>query len=182
MNQLINDLIIKAQKGDEFAFKKLTLSIENDLYRVAKTRLNCDDDIKDAIQNTMLITYKNINKIKNLDYFKTWMLKVLINECNKIYNSNKKNSELYSKVITDINFNTIDNSIQNIQDKINFDSLIQNLNYNERIVITLYYNSQFSCKQISEILKININTVKSRLTRGKNKLKKYFEEVDFYGA
>lgn len=178
----MNDLIKRAQEGDELAFKNLTLSIENDLYRVAKTRLNCDEDIKDSIQNTMFITYKNMKKIRNLEYFKTWMIHVLINECNKIYNSNKKNNNLYNKVIDNINFYKIDNSIQNVQDKINFDSLIQSLNYNEKIVITLYYNSQFSCKQISEILKININTVKSRLTRGKNKLKKCFEEVDFYGT
>lgn len=181
MNDL-NDLIKKVQLGDEIAFKQLTLLIENDLYRVAKTRLNNDDDIKDAIPNTMMITYKNAKRIRNIEYFKTWMIHVLINECNKIYNSNKKNSELYNKVITDIDFNTFDNSIQDIQDKMNFDSLIKKLNYDEKIVITLYYNSQFSCKQISEILKINVNTVKSRLTRGKNKLKKYYEEVNYNGA
>ena len=181
MNDL-NDLIKKVQLGDEIAFKQLTLLIENDLYRVAKMRLNNDDDIKDAIQNTMLITYKNAKRIRNIEYFKTWMIHVLINECNKIYNSNKKNSELYNKVITDIDFNTFDNSIQDAQDQMNFDSLIKKLNYDEKIVITLYYNSQFSCKQISEILKINVNTVKSRLTRGKNKLKKYYEEVNYNGA
>lgn len=178
----MNDLIKKVQLGDELAFKQLTLTIENDLYRVAKTRLNSDDDIKDAIQNTMIITYKNAKKIRNIDCFKTWMVHVLINECNKIYNSNKRNSELYNKVITDIDFNKFDNSIQDIQDKMSFDSLIKKLNYDEKIVFTLYYNSQFSSKQISEILKISVNTVKSRLTRGKNKLKKYYEEVNFYGA
>ena len=178
----MNDLVKKIQSGDELAFKQLTLAIENDLYRVAKTRLNSDDDINDAIQNTMIITYKNAKKIKNIDYFKTWMIHVLINECNKIYNSNKRNRELYNKVITDVDFNTFDSSIQDIQDKMNFDLLIEKLNYGEKIVITLYYNSQFSCKQISKILKINVNTVKSRLTRAKNKLKKYYEEVNFNGA
>lgn len=178
----LNHLIKQIQLGDEFAFKELTLLIENDLYRIAKTRLYSDDDIMDAIQNTMLITFKNSKKIKNIDSFKTWMIHVLINECNKIYNFNKKSTELYNKVIIDTNFDTFDNSIQNVQDTINFDSLINKLNYDEKIVITLYYNSQFSCKQISEILKINVNTVKSRLTRGKNKLKKYYEEVNYNGA
>ena len=82
----MEELIKKIQAGDEMAFKKLVQNIENDLYRLAKTRLNDNDDIKDAIQNTMLITYKNARKIKNYDEFKTWMLRVLINECNKIYN------------------------------------------------------------------------------------------------
>ena len=112
-----------------------------------------DDDIKDAIQNTMIIIYEKAKKIRNTEYFKSWMIHVLINECNKIYNSNKKNSELYNKVITDVDFNTFDNSIQEVQDKLSFDSLIEKLNYDEKIVITLYYNSQFSCRQISKILK-----------------------------
>ncbi len=175
----LNHLIKQIQLGDESAFKELTLLIENDLYRIAKTRLYSDDDIMDAIQNTMLITFKNSKKIKNIDSFKTWMIHVLINECNKIYNFNKKSTELYNKVIIDTNFDTFDNSIQNVQDTINFDSLINKLNYDEKIVITLYYNSQFSCKQISKILNTNINTIKSRLTRGKNKLKEYCKEVNY---
>ena len=55
----LNHLIKQIQLGDESAFKELTLLIENDLYRIAKTRLYSDDDIMDAIQNTMLITFKN---------------------------------------------------------------------------------------------------------------------------
>ena len=51
----MEDIIKRVQEGDEIAFKQLTQSIENDLYRVAKTRLSDDDDIKDAIQNTMII-------------------------------------------------------------------------------------------------------------------------------
>lgn len=172
----MNVIIKKIQKGDEDAFKKLTQSIENDLYRVAKTRLNSDDDIKDAIQNTMIITYEKAKKIRNIKYFKTWIIRVLINECSKIYNSNKRNQEIYSKVVTNYNYNSYEDSIQSVQNKMNFDSLIEKLNYEEKIVITLYYGSQFSCREISKILNTNVNTIKSRLTRGKNKLKNLYKE------
>lgn len=170
----MNVIIKKIQKGDEDAFKKLTQSIENDLYRVAKTRLNSDDDIKDAIQNTMIIIYEKAKKIRNIKYFKTWIIRVLINECSKIYNSNKRNQEIYSKAVT--NYNLYEDSIQTVQNKMNFDSLIEKLNYEEKIVITLYYGSQFSCREISKILNTNVNTIKSRLTRGKNKLKNLYKE------
>lgn len=173
----MEDIIKKIQDGNELAFKKLTQSIENDLYRVAKTRLVDDDDIKDAVQNTMIITYKNSKKIKDTKCFKTWMIHVLINECNKIYNKNKKNNDIFNKVIIDSGFEYYEDPIQEVNDKMNFDSLISRLNYDERIVLTLYFNSGFSYSQISEILKINVNTIKSRLTRGVNKLKKYYEEV-----
>ena len=54
----MESLIERVQKGDEMAFKQLTQKVENDLYRVAKTRLRDDDDIKDAIQNTMILMPK----------------------------------------------------------------------------------------------------------------------------
>lgn len=176
----MDDLIQKIQSGDELAFKQLSQSIQGYLYNTARTRLNDDDDINDAIQNTMIITYQNAKKIKNVQYFKTWMIRVLINECNKIYNSNKKNNELINKVVTDNDFNFFDNSIHNVQSKINFDFLIDKLNYDEKIVIILYYNSQFSCSEIAKILNTSVNTVKSRLRRSKEKLKKFYEEGYLY--
>ena len=54
---LVRDLIKKVQSGDELAFKQLTATIENDLYKIARTRLNNYEDIKDAVQNTMIIIY-----------------------------------------------------------------------------------------------------------------------------
>ena len=176
----MESIIKKVQEGDENAFKQLCISFENDLYRVAKARLKDDDDIKDAIQNTMLITFQNSKKIKNIECFKTWIIHVLINECNKIYNLYKKQNELFRKVTISTNFNSFDNSIQDIQDKMSFDFIIDKLNYDEKLVITLYYNSQFSCTQIAKILNSNVNTVKSRLKRGKEKIKKFYEEDDVY--
>lgn len=173
----MEELIKKVQEGNEIAFKQLTQSIENDLYRVAKTRLADDDDIKDAIQNTMIITYKNARKIKDTNCFKTWMIHVLINECNKIYNKNKKNNDIFNKVVIESGFEHYEDPIQDVNNKMNFDSLIAKLNYDERIVLTLYYNSGLSYAQISKILKKNVNTIKSRITRSVSKLKKYYEEV-----
>lgn len=176
----MEEIIKRIQAGDELAFKQLVQNIEKDLYRIAKTRLVDDDDIKDAIQNTMLITYKNTKKIKNGECFKTWMFRVLINECNKIYNKNKKNNAIFDKLIYDSGFKHYEEPIEDVNDKMNFESLIAKLNYDERIVLTLYYNSNLSYSQISKILKTNINTIKSRITRAVKKLKENYEEVKNY--
>lgn len=57
-------LIEKAKKGDKESFTKLMLLVEKELYHVAKARLKSDDDIYDAIQETAIIAYKNIRKLK----------------------------------------------------------------------------------------------------------------------
>lgn len=174
----MKDIIEKVQRGDEEAFRELTQLIGNDLYRVARTRLKDIDDINDAIQNTMIYTYRHIKKIKNIESFKSWMLHILINECNKIYNKNKRNNNLFSKLAVNSEKRLYDNSIQVVQDKMNFEALIEKLNYEEKLVITLHYNSQLSCSQIAKILNMSTNTIKSRLTRGVKKLKKFYEEVN----
>ena len=104
------------------------------------------------------------------------MIHVLINECNKIYNLNKKHTFIWNKLSKNTDINSFDSSIQNVNDKINFESLIKKLNYKDQLIITLYYNSNYSCEQISKILKINRNTVKSKLLRARQKLKNIYEE------
>lgn len=176
----MKELIERLKSGDEIAFKELTQLIGNDLYRVARTRLKDDDDINDAIQNTMMYTYRNVKRIKNTESFKSWMLRILINECNKIYNSNKKKNNIFNKLVGNSEINSYDNSIQIVQDKMNFEALIDSLSYEEKLVITLHYNSQLSCSQIAKILNSSTNTIKSRITRGVKKLKRLYEEVNLY--
>ena len=59
----MDDLINKAKNGDKTAFTYLIQDIQNDLYRIAKTRLSDDNDISDAIQETMINAYRNIKKL-----------------------------------------------------------------------------------------------------------------------
>ena len=94
----MEELIIRSKNGDEKAFTKLILSIKNDLYRIGKTRLNDDNDINDAIQETMINAYKHLKKLKDNSNFKSWVIRILINECNKIYKKKSKKIRLFDKV------------------------------------------------------------------------------------
>lgn len=173
----LKDLIEKAKSGNELAFKQLIESIIKDLYRIAYARLDDEDDINDAIQNTMIITYKNIKKQKNIEFFKTYTIRVLINECNKIYNSNKLHIFIKNKVSKN-QASYLKDSIESANDRLNFENMIKKLDYKEQLIITLFYNSNYSCKQIAKILKMNENTVKSKILRARKKIKDIYEEVD----
>lgn len=59
----MEELILSAQNGNEEAFTKLILSINDDLYKIAKTRISNEDGIADAVQETMIETYKSIKKL-----------------------------------------------------------------------------------------------------------------------
>lgn len=169
----MEELIKKAQKGDKVAYTELIHLIQNDLYRVARTRLNDENDICDAIQETIIKTYKKICKLKDNSKFKGWIIKILINECNFIYKKKKRQENIYEKVKNiDIDY---DKQFYDTESKIDFDLLISKLDYEERLIVTLYYNSELSCNEISSILNMNVNTVKSKLLRAKKKIINYIQ-------
>ena len=85
----MNELVEKAKLGDKKSFTDLMILIKQDLYKLSKIKLSNNDDIADAIQNTMLIAFVSIKSLKNNEYFKTWIIRILINECNKIYRQKK---------------------------------------------------------------------------------------------
>lgn len=59
----MEELILSTQNVNEEAFTKLILSINDDLYKIAKTRISNEDDIADAVQETMIETYKSIKNL-----------------------------------------------------------------------------------------------------------------------
>ena len=63
---------------------------------------------------------------------------------------------------------------ENNDEKLNFQDLIKHLNSEEQLILTLYYYSRYTTKEISRIIKIKENTVKSKISRAKEKIyKKY---------
>ena len=66
----MDELVKRAQQGNKEAFTELILLLKADLYKIAKTRIKNDEDIYDAIQETMIIAFKSIKKLKKIESFK----------------------------------------------------------------------------------------------------------------
>lgn len=101
------------------AFTSLIQTIQYDLYRIAQARLNDDYDINDAIQNTMINAYKHLKKLKDNTMFKSWVIKILINECIK-YMHPKRKIELFNKLENNSINNVEENPFNKINSKIDF--------------------------------------------------------------
>ena len=169
----MEELIEKAKKGDRDAFTKLIMDVENDLYKIAKTRITNEADIEDAIQETMIESYKSIKKLREPKKFKKWLITILINKCNRIYR--KKSRKDISIDDYDVDKFLITYTPREIENDLNFYSLLKQLKYEERIVIILYYMEQYSVKDIKEILHMNENTIRTNLYRARQKIKNNYE-------
>lgn len=170
----MEELVEKAKSNDEKAFDEIIALTKKEMYLIAKARLKNDEDIADVIQETILSCYKNIKKLKNNSYFKTWIIKILINECNKIYRKKGKN---------DISFEDkeVENYIKSNEEEIpEFDILINKLNDDEKLILTLYYYSGYTTKEISKIIKKNEGTIRSKISRAKDKLRSQYMKGECY--
>lgn len=173
----MEELIQRSLDGNQEAYIELIENIKVEMYKVASSQLRNDDDVNDAIQETIINSYTNLHTLKNPSYFKTWIIRILINECNHVYRKRKRQLGLFDKLSHSVDTSiSTEEEIHAKENDIDFDLLIQCLNYDERLILTLYYKNNYTPTEISDILGVNINTVKSRLLRAKQKLQKLFDE------
>ncbi len=146
------------------------LEAESTLYRVSKSILIHDQDCEDAVQGAILKAYNKLATLKEEEYFKTWLIRILINEC---YSLKRKE---YPKVSYEEYF-----EFAKADDKEDYSELylaIQKLPERIRITIVLYYVEGYSVEEIKQILKIPAGTVKSRLAKGRKLLKVKLEHME----
>ena len=144
-------------------FTNLILDSEQTLFRVAMSMLRNEKDCEDAVQTAVLTAYEKLGTLKQEQYFKTWLVRILINVCNKQLRSAAKTTELHD---TDISSDSAKASTE-------IRMAIESLPVNIRQVVVLYYIEQFAIKEIKQILKIPEGTVKSRLSKGRELMKNY---------
>ncbi len=176
---MLGELIKKAQKGDNDSFTELIKLFQQDLYKIAIAKLSNDSDAADVVQETIISAYKSIHKLRNCSYFKTWLLKILINKCNTIY---KKRSKIQNISFDADEYDKYTYTEDISESNIEFYSMINILNNEERLIVILYYLEKYSTKEISKILKINHSTVRSKLLRAKQKISKNIKEENKNGG
>ncbi|WP_331721826.1 RNA polymerase sigma factor [Alkalithermobacter thermoalcaliphilus] len=132
---------------------------------------------KDAVQETFIRIYKNMDSLDETKSFKTYLYTILLNECRRILDKNNKAFKVDSLFLEN-EYSLSSNDIYSFEEYEFLYKAIQNLEDINKIPIILKYLNDFSEKEISSILTININTVKSRLFKGRQKLKKMIEEFE----
>lgn len=160
----MNVLIKKAKNGDPDAFVELIEQNKSAMYKTAVAILHNDADVADAMQEAVLSCWKNIGKLRQEKYFKTWLTRILINSCKEIIrkNSNTIYVESYDNIDTGTDTSLSDRCV-----KESFDGLSKNY----KLILTLYYTQGLTIKEIAKLLGMNENTVKTRLSRGREEFK-----------
>lgn len=163
----MENLIEEAKRGNADAFTELINLQMQSMYKAGRALLDNDEDVADAISETVLTCWEKIRQLRHAKYFRTWITRILINKCNDILR--KRVNLFYGEEIPEIPSH--DTRFENVEWK----EALHSLHKRYRLVIILYYVEGFKTSEISEILDIPKSTVRSRLARGREMLANEFD-------
>ncbi|WP_371860450.1 sigma-70 family RNA polymerase sigma factor [Paenibacillus lautus] len=149
-----------AKKGNHEAFIKLIKPLELQMYNIAKAILRQDEDCADAMQESILKAYKSLPSLRHAPFFKTWLFRILINECNMILR--KK-----SHVVPLLNLDQAEHVTPSLDVNIDLRDAVYRLEEVSRTIIILHYFRDLPLRQIAEMLDLNEGAVKTRLHRAR---------------
>lgn len=177
-------LIKQVQTGNQNAFDEVFNVYYGKAYAIAYRILNCDADAKDAAQEAMLEVYKSIHTLKEPSYFYAWLIRIVVSKCNRITRKNKsilmdpqtiQSVQAYEEkrpymIPQHQTENQIEHEI--------LIGLIYSLKPQMAEVLDLMYIQQMKLHEIAEYMNIPMNTVKTRVVRGRNLLKEQIKQYE----
>ena len=138
------------------------------MYVVAYSILKNQTDAEDVVQEALLTSYERLHTLQDEEKFKPWLMRILVNQA-KMYI--RKNSRIvYIGNEEEIDQVTPKNNYEEIWD------VVLSLNSKLSLVVILYYSQGYSVKEISKIAGIPAGTVKSRLSKARELLRKELVE------
>jgi RNA polymerase sigma factor (sigma-70 family) len=159
-------LIKQAKRGNKESLLELVMAQDRDYYKLAYVYMKNSEDSMDAMQDMIVILYENISKLRKESPFYSWSKTILVNLCKKKL---KEKGNIIS--LDHIEEEFIDGIYDNSEDSLLLENYLYKLSEEHREIIKLKYYLDLEYESISEILKIPLGTVKSRLSIGMKKLK-----------
>ena len=172
----MEELLQKAQRGDEKAFLELFEMYENQMYRVAFLHVKNEADALDVMQEVAYRMFKNIGTVKNVKFFKTWLTRITMNCAVDHIRKNSKVVQIGTEYLENVE-EISDSYEREVLLGASLEELMEVLDCEEKNVILLKYYYEYSFREMSEILKRPQGTVKSVLYRALKKLKEKAKEV-----
>ncbi len=173
-------LIQRVLDGDDIAFSALVKKHQKPVHALAWRKTGDFHVAEEITQDTFLKAYQNLSTLKEPQKFAGWLYVIAANYC-KMWMRKKRlstqsledttSAELekatYSGYVIAENERTTAEAQREVVKK-----LLAKLQESDRIVITLYYLGGMTYEEISEFLGVSVSTIKSRLYRARQRLKK----------
>lgn len=178
-------LLSGLQAADERAYEQLIERFQTPIYNLAYRLLNDQADASDVLQEVFLKIFRNVGSFRGDSSLRTWVYRIAVNESHNrrrwLYRhrrgetgieDNFEDSELREKPLMDSGETPFDFTM-NREAQILLEEGLAAINPVFRAVLVLREMEDMSYEEIAEILEVSIGTVKSRIVRGREALRRY---------
>ncbi|MDE6501748.1 MAG: sigma-70 family RNA polymerase sigma factor [Ruminococcus sp.] len=152
-----------AKKGSTEAFSRLYETVYKDLYHIALYSLRNPHDASDVVSDTVLDAYCSIDKLRQPEKFRSWIMKILSAKI-------KRKQKEYFNTTEELNedFPEINNFDY---DSVELKEALNKLDSESRLMLSMSVLGGYTSDEISEICDVKSGTVRSKLSRIKEKLR-----------
>ena len=157
---------MKASEKEALVHECLIKNYEK-YYRMAYSYVFCEQDAMDIVQEGAYRAILKSDLLKQPEYVDTWICKIVINEALRFLKKNKL-------AFVDMESLPEQGKEDHVED-IDLQRALDKLDEQERAIVVLRYFEEEKLENIGKTMNLNVNTVKSRLYRAMDKLKKYME-------
>jgi RNA polymerase sigma-70 factor (TIGR02954 family) len=161
-------LVQNAINGDDEAFLKLMQLYKIDLYKTALSYLKNEQEAIEALQEVTYRAYKSIGTVREHSYFKTWLIRIMINYCNDQLKKNKR-------VLLNEDILQAQGISENHEEMELKDAMLA-LDERSREILTLKYFHDLKIKEIASSMQCPEGTVKTWLNKALKSLRGKLEE------
>jgi RNA polymerase sigma-70 factor (ECF subfamily) len=156
------DLVERAQGGDREAFELLAGMSIAWLYNVAQLMLSDSDLAQDAVQEALVVTWRDLRGLRDPDRFDAWLRRILVRCVYRVAKGERRQADRERRVGGD---ETSPDSASELANRDEIDRVFRRIKAEYRAVIVLHHYLGFSDQEAGEALGVPAGTVKSRLHR-----------------
>lgn len=162
-----------AQKGDDQAFLHLMGVSKERLYRIALAYLRSEHEALEAIQETTCRAYQHIGKLKQPEYWETWLVRILLNACaDEHRRKNRPASGWAGDSAAGSSF------AHSSEIRLDLGTAVDGLPREQKEIVILKYYQQFTLSEIAVLLECPEGTVKTRLHKALRALRAVIGKED----
>lgn len=174
------ELVRLAQNGTAPAFEQLVRRHQRRIFAVVGSILRRREDVEDVAQQVFIKAYVSIKKFDMRSAFGTWLYKIAVNECWDYLRKKRIRPLVYEADLSEEQVQKLETFAATGNAPVNpserallgdmVERLLSRLSEEDRRILVLKEVEGFSVEEISEIMELNVNTVKVRLFRARGRL------------
>ena len=156
-----HDLLAAAQRGDESAFFDLIRPRRNRLFATAQRILRDIDLAEDALQDALVIAWRDLRALRDPDRFDAWLTRLLVNVC--IAQATRERRRIENLRTLPVDGPAAPDELLTIADRDQLDRGFRRLSPDQRAILVLHHFLGYAPSEIAELIGIPPGTVRSRL-------------------